>query len=526
MPRSFAVPVLALALLFPAGVPAAPMEHHDLASLWFEADEIVMADELAHGTEGADWSEITAYRVTRSWKGALAVGAEIEVFDDAYNLTIDPTWDVSDPEHPQQVPAPEREPRAILFLEPSAPRMIAEGQFTRAGLWQKVPSGMRILAGGKVLRFVQQSNPGGYAPVPQGDDPGDALHGTLEPNEPLDLAAFERELAEAKARAERAVAALAMTEPAERSAALLALLPAARTFPPLERPWPAGFPADDLSRQLREELAKARNVETFLEAMGRDVVGSFRTWDGRTFLDPGRTDRASQLLDAAVESSRPLHQRDAALRVLADNVPWPLEADEGEPLLDRLGPLLADPNPWVRAAAVEATAAWLGGDAKWKWRAAELLETALETETDADVLNTYAWSLMGRGMKERILDSHLRGERRVVLAARPGPSDSASGAELVLGYEFTCRDTQPAPYYLTFVAAAMGADGTVVRSSSAEALSATSTTGAGRGIQRFRFDEPLAAGTWQVTLEVQRSARYQGPAVAAAASAPLAVVVP
>jgi hypothetical protein len=520
------VPLFAFALIFPADALAAPMEQHDLASLWFEAGEVVMADEIAHGTEGADWNEITTYRVTRSWKGTLAVGAELEVFDDAYDLTIDPTWDVSDPENPRQVPGPEREPRAILFLVPSAPRMIAEGQFTRAGLWQKVPSGMRILADGKVYRFVQQSNPGAYEPFPQGDDPGDVLDGALEPVEPLDLAAFERELADAQARAERATTALAMTDPAARSAALLALLPPARTFPPRERPWPAGFPADDLSRQLREELAKRGDVGTFLEAMGRDVVGSFRTWDGRTFLDPGRTDRAGLLLDAAGEPSRPRHQRDAALRVLADDVPWPLEGEEGEPLLERLAPLLADADPWVRAAAVEATAAWLGGDAKWKWRAAELLETALEAETDADVLNTYAWSLMARGMKEQILDSHLRGERRVVLAARPGPSDPASGTELVLGYEFTCRDTQPAPYHLTFVAVAAGDDGTVVRSSSAEALSASSTTGAGRGIHRFRFDAPLTAGTWQVSLEAQLSARYQGPAVASTMSAPLALIVP
>jgi hypothetical protein len=398
------VPLFAFALIFPADALAAPMEQHDLASLWFEAGEVVMADEIAHGTEGADWNEITTYRVTRSWKGTLAVGAELEVFDDAYDLTIDPTWDVSDPENPRQVPGPEREPRAILFLVPSAPRMIAEGQFTRAGLWQKVPSGMRILADGKVYRFVQQSNPGAYEPFPQGDDPGDVLDGALEPVEPLDLAAFEREL--------------------------------------------------------------------------------------------------------------------------ADDVPWPLEGEEGKPLLERLAPLLADADPWVRAAVVEATAAWLGGDARWKWRAAELLETALATETDADVLNTYAWSLMARGMKERILDSHLRGERRVVLAARPGPSDPATGAELVLGYEFTCRDTQPAPYHLTFVAVATDDDGTVVHSSSAEARSASSTTGAGRGIHRFRFDAPLTAGTWQVSLEAQLSARYQGPAVASTMSAPLALIVP
>ncbi|MBI5490400.1 MAG: HEAT repeat domain-containing protein [Deltaproteobacteria bacterium] len=516
---------LAALLAAPAGAGAAPMEHHDLASLWFLADEIVMGEEISHGTEGAEWNEITTYRVSRSWKGDLAVGAEIEVFDDVYRLTIEPTWDWSDPENPQRIDPPEREACAILFLKPAPARMIEEGRFTREGLWEKVPSGMRILAGGKVYRFVQMSNPGAYEPVPQGDDPQDVLVGNLRPIEPMDLLTFEGELADAKAKAERADAALALTDTATRNRALLDLLPPRQTFPPRAEIPQGGFPADALSMRLREEIAKTGVTDDFLEAMGREVVGSFRTWDGRTFLDPDRSARGELLLAAALEADRPRQQRTAALRVLADMPPWPAEDDENDPLVERLAPLLSDADPWVRAAAVDAVASWLGNE-EWKWTAAEVLEPALRAETDAEVLIESAWDLMGHRMKDNLLDPLLRRGRRLVAAVRPGPIDPASGAAIVLGYELACRDSESEPYYVSSVAVATAADGTQVRSSAEERLTSTNTQGAGRGISSFTFDEPLGSGTWQVALEVSISARHEGPPRATATTAPIAVVIP
>jgi len=518
--------ILGLAIWLAApGAPAAPMEHHDLASLWLLADEIVMGEEIAHGTEGAEWNEITTYRVSRSWKGNLAVGAEIEVFDDVYRLAIEPTWDLSDPANPQRIEPPEREPCAILFLERAPARMIEEGRFTREGLWEKVPSGMRILAGGKVYRFEQMSNPGAYEPVPQGDDPQDVLVGDLVPIEPMDLEAFDGELGDAKAKAERADAALALTDPVARNRALLELLPPRRTFPPQAEVPRGGFPADALSLRLREEIAKTGVTDDFLEAMGGDVVGSFRTWDGRTFLEPDRSARGELLLAATLETDRPRHQRTAALRVLADMPPWPREGDEQDPLVERLAPLLSDADPWVRAAAVDAVASWLGNE-EWKWTAVEVLRPALQVETDAEVLIESAWDLMGHGMKDNLLDPLLRHARRVVAAVRPGPVDPTSGAGVVLGYELACRDSEGEPYYVSVVAVATGVDGTEVRSSAEERLTSTNTRGAGRGISSFTFDEPLGSGTWQVALEVSISARYEGPPRATATTAPVTVTVP
>ena len=127
MQRARSILGLAILLAAPAAT-AAPMEHHDLASLWFLADEIVMGEEVSHGVEGAEWNEITTYRVSRSWKGSLEVGAELEVFDDVYDLTIDPTWDSSDPANPRGSTAAGA--ARDLF---SPRRRMTRGRFARPG---------------------------------------------------------------------------------------------------------------------------------------------------------------------------------------------------------------------------------------------------------------------------------------------------------------------------------------------------------------------------------------------------------
>jgi hypothetical protein len=446
------------------------------------------------------------------------------VFDDVYDLTIEPTWDTSDSEHPRQIAAPEREPRAILFLVPAPPRMIDERHWTPEGLWMKVPSGMRILADGKVYRFEQWSNPGAYEPVPQGQSPDDGLHGSLETVAAVDLAAFEGTLAAAAVRAALCTAAMALPGPEPRNTMLLSLLPPARTFPPAERPRSPGFPRDALSQRLQRAIAESGEVDAYAEAMGRDVVGGFEEFDGRAFLDPDRRARSELLLAATLETDRPRHQRDAALRVLAD---WPgVDAADVPDFLDRLAPLLADADPWVRAAAVDAVGRWLGAEGAAKRKARAVIAAALETETDSDVLNAYAWELMSHGQKSGLLDPLLRGERKLVLAVRPGPAAPASGGELLLGYGFTYRDREDWNVVLSLAAVAVAADGTEHRSSSAEGASTTTTQGAGRGLWRFRFDEPLPTGTYQVRLEGSLAARSGGTAFATATTAPLTVAVP
>jgi len=97
---------------------------------------------------------------------------------------------------------------------------------------------------------------------------------------------------------------------------------------------------------------------------------------------------------------------------------------------------------------------------------------------------------------------------------------------MLLGYAFVCRDREDRNAVLSLAAVAVAADGTEHRSSSAEGASTTTTQGAGRGLWRFRFDEPLPAGTYQVRLEGSLAARSGGAAFATATTAPLTLVVP
>ena len=167
--------------------------------------------------------------------------------------------------------------------------------------------------------------------------------------------------------------------------------------------------------------------------MGRDVVASFQPREGRFFLENERTARGEKMLAAAIETDRPRHQRVAALEVLAASPPWPDDDDENEPLVERLAPLLSDPDPWVRAAAIEAAASWLG-NAEWKRAATRVLRPALER--DAEVL------IEGRGADSRgsgVSYPLLRHDRRRSRAT----SQSIRSVELTLGYR-ACRDSRRA----------------------------------------------------------------------------------
>lgn len=527
MPRTFPSLAVVTGLLVVGTVSAAPMEHHDLATLWFLAEEVVEAQEVAHGFELAEWNETTTYRVERTLKGTLAVEAEIVVFDDAWSTRIESSWDYSDSENPRQLPAPAFEGRVYLFLTAAAPRMIAEGRYTREGLWQKVPSGMRLVAEGGVWRFEQWSNPGGYRPVPQGDDPQDVLVGSLEPNpQPLDVATFERELERARLRAEACARVLALADVRTRNALLLVLLPPPRSFPPVQAIAGGGFAADGLSERLREAIAESGDFEAYLEALGRDVRSEFQEFDGHRFIDVDRAGRLESLVAAAEDPDQPRHRRDAALRVLADFGLWrggPEEEEHG--WQGRLTALLSDADPWIRAAAVEAVATYLAAEGVLRRNAVAALEAAFETETESEVLLSGAWATMRRDMKTRLLDPVLRGGRKLVLVARRAPvAPAAGGADLLLGYEVAWREREQNPS-LAFTASAVASDGTEHRASAVEAVQAMTSTGMARGFVRVRFAEPLAAGTWRVTLGVSVRARPDSPSSFAETAAPPVTVL-
>lgn len=123
---------------------AAPMEHHDLASLWFLADHVIRAQPVSQQHRHEEWNTTTTYRVTHVYGGSLAIDDDLEVYDDAYRTVFQASWDYSDPEHPVERMPLRKDPEEVLFLVPAPPRLIREGLLDGDGLYQKVPSGQRL----------------------------------------------------------------------------------------------------------------------------------------------------------------------------------------------------------------------------------------------------------------------------------------------------------------------------------------------------------------------------------------------
>src|SRR5262245_1334057 len=138
--------LLSLLVLAPLSAEAAMMEHYDLASLWQMSDEVILADEVFFPSSAA-WSVTRTYQATKVYKGSLKVGDNVEVFNDAYDLNLPRSYSVSAGGEVKTLEPPTPETRVFLFLV--APRRGVSG-------YQKVPSGMRLIADGRVYRFEQQ----------------------------------------------------------------------------------------------------------------------------------------------------------------------------------------------------------------------------------------------------------------------------------------------------------------------------------------------------------------------------------
>ncbi len=497
--------VLVVAMAWSTGSGAAPMEHHDLASLWWEADHVVLAEERSRQYRVEEWNETVWYQVVEVYKGDLGPGEQVEVYDDAYRYELPMRWDFSDPQNPTPLPLPGIENRVFLFLRTSPPRLIREG-VQDSGPLMKVPSGMRLIADGKVYRFEQWSNPGGYAPVPQGPDPDDVLgrRAVVDP-QPLDLPRFAVELEQAAARAHACEVALAIEDPAERNAALLPLLPEPRSYPPVTRMSGGGFPADALSREILGVIAHGGDLDAVVEAYGRDVIGGFRTYDARRFLDPDREARGQALLDAALDPARPPHQRAAALHVLADNAYALREQQRAS--LERAATLLADPEPAVRAATVDLLGDHAHGDHR-EWALDRLVE-AFAVEPDPHVRYDIARWLRTRDVKGARLDPKLTGDDALIVGATPGPAPPDDGAAVLLGLRYVIPHHAWSPQ-VTVHAVARAADGTEHRSAAGEPLWWGGGQDLGSALVRYPFDPPLPPGRYQVSLDVHLEP-YQSP---------------
>ena len=512
--------LLAWSWVTPAG--SAPMEHHDLASLWFMADHVIRAEVVAQQARHEPWNTTTTYRVTHVYGGALVVGDEVEVYDDAYRTEIPPSWDWIEPDHPVERMPPPADPEQVLFLAAAPPRLIREGLLDGEGLFQKVPSGQRLLAGGRVYRVEQQSNPGAYAPVPQWVDPDDVFG--LVPGwemEPLTLTAFERELAEAQQRAEAAAAALAIPVTEERIAALLQLLPPPATFPPPSRFPAGGFAADGLSRHLQDAIASTGDLDALVEAFGRDVLPTMRGFDARGFLDPDPAAGVAALLAVATDRHRPRHHRHAALRLLAEN--RHALRDRGGEAVDLLGGLLDDPDPWVRQTAVQTLARYAHGDHR-EAVVGRLVDHAT-AERNPEVLIAAGRQLAALDAKIARLDPLLGDGKELVLAVRPAAGRAPAAGEVLLGHGYLIQhhDWSPA---VTLRALAVDGEGKRLESASTHLLAASHGQDGGHGVAAYTFEPPLEPGGWQFSLIARVTPTEIDRPVLEVSSSPLAMLVP
>lgn len=305
------VALVALTLVITVGLEggrarAAAMPHYDLAGLVLESDAVVVA------TRSPSAGGASRYRVTRSIRGPLAVGVELAIDDRPYGTdghAIDA--------------------EVVAFLR----------RDDRGG-WFLTSSGLRVTEGGKVFRFEQWNNPGGFTMVAQGHDPADAWNGD---DAAIDRVTLERELAVAIARADGVAPALALTDPARRRAAAFALLPPAGVSEP-----GMGFYRDEVSARIAAGLAAAGDLDGALDARARDRSGP--GW--ATTLAP-----APALVAIAAATTAPGSRRVAALEALR---PGALFADAAD--LRAVVALLDDADPAVRIAAIATAAtAWGGG---------------------------------------------------------------------------------------------------------------------------------------------------------------------
>ena len=309
--------VLAVAtLLFPRSARAMLMPHYDLDSLAFESDAIVAATKIGE-RKVDEYTTATTLRVTRVYWAAVANDIEIgKTVELEYSLyTFGPPWGYDQGQRVHEVA-----PEMIFFLAHPRARA-APGVDPHA--WYIVSSGMRIFMDGRLHRFVQMNNPGGFNAVP-GERPRDS-------KTPFDRAGFDVELDRATARAADTRAALAEAASPNRAARLVALARDPRVREGGE---------DLLGAAVLLALGKTNDLDALLDARaGAPRVRGFG-------LDHGIA--VERLVDAAGRATT-LDRRLAALALLQG---MGFELGRKQELGPKLAKLLDDPEKGIRQAAL------------------------------------------------------------------------------------------------------------------------------------------------------------------------------
>ncbi len=330
VPRSLVTLVLLVLLLTAPRVAAAALMYHgDLTSLALSAEVIVRARPIA-ARKADEYTTVRTLKVTRSFKGDLAPGATFETtYDDLYSF-----GEVED-RFPDGGLKRKVGDEVVLFLQrPKKPRE-KDGH-----VFVVLSSGLRIFLDGKAYRFEQWNNPGGFTAVPQGHDPFD-IFGDPRGGDPLDLAGLDEEIEGALARAAVIRAALDEPDGPARRRRLVDLSGAAAEEDRPANSAIGGAYASTAATAIVEALASTGDLDAFLEALSR-TDGVATSYVRMPFTIP-------TLLAAAADRKRPVSSRVAALRLVAGRV---FELRDTPGAEARFLPLLADPSPDVRIAAV------------------------------------------------------------------------------------------------------------------------------------------------------------------------------
>jgi hypothetical protein len=350
---------LALASLFaPLLARAALLPTHDLASLAFLAEHVVRATRTGE-RPGDHGSTITTLRIEQVYVGSLERGATIELDLGLYGLALDPYDRASKKADPKDPVA--------LFLARAAR---SAGAASAEPELYVVSSGMRVSIDGRMYRFEQWSNPGGFAPVPQVAEPCD--DGALgRCDEPVSFERFERDLRAGITRAKQAREAFASS--LTSVAALLDWIGPPEGAPGAGRVVLGGYVVDAIAVRASELVAERGELGDLLEGAARARVS------GLSSRRPILRFRREQLAEVAMSKRRSAREREAALGLLANG--WFPGDEPSVAAIASFAPLLDDAEPRVRRAVIPVLRAHPSADTFAAW-----LRARHAKETDVEVM--------------------------------------------------------------------------------------------------------------------------------------------